>query len=100
LSNPPPEDPPAYLSSKIPVSLCTVYKETTEHSIASLRWALQQGRPVDIDIQADMNNAEKVWEALEDLITKATADLEKPAPIVLSLSFHLLMTMYLNRLFI
>jgi len=84
LQDPPPTITPSYLSSKIPTTLCTVYTETTPEAVASLRWALQQGRPVDIDIQANMKDADAVWEAFEDLITKSTTDIEKPAPIVLS----------------
>jgi len=79
-----PTSRPSYLASKFPISLCTVYKESNAESIATLRWALEQGRAVDIDIQADLNNTEKIWEDFEDLLTKATTDLDINTPIVLS----------------
>jgi len=48
----------------------------------SLRWALQRGRPVDIDIQGTLSDA--LLEGLEDLLTKAAADVSDVPPIVLS----------------
>jgi hypothetical protein len=72
------------MPSRIPISLRTVYTENTPQCIETLRWALQQGCPVDIDIQANMGNGDAAWEALEDFMTKSTADIENPSPITLS----------------
>jgi len=47
-----------------------------------LRWALEHGRPVDIDIQAPISD--EVLEAFEDIISKATAGMSKIPPILLS----------------
>ncbi|KAG6903022.1 hypothetical protein C0995_007455 [Termitomyces sp. Mi166 len=72
---------PSYLS-KVPTSLSTVFNQSTPEGIASLRWALERGRPVDIDIQAAISDA--VLESFEDIISKATAGIDKVPPIVLS----------------
>ncbi|KAH0589015.1 hypothetical protein H2248_004791 [Termitomyces sp. 'cryptogamus'] len=72
---------PSYLS-KVPTSLSTVFNKSTPDGIASLRWALELGRPVDVDIQAAISDA--ILESFEDIISKATAGLNKVPPIVLS----------------
>ncbi|KAG6886159.1 hypothetical protein C0993_000677 [Termitomyces sp. T159_Od127] len=72
---------PPYLS-KVPTSLSTVFNESTPEGVASLRWALERGRPVDVDIQAPISDT--VLESFEDIISKAIAGLEKVPPIVLS----------------
>ncbi|KAF5380374.1 hypothetical protein D9615_004501 [Tricholomella constricta] len=72
---------PSYLSN-IPTSLSTVFNESTPEGVNSLKWALERGRPVDVDIQAAISDA--VLESFEDIISKATAGLNKIPPIVLS----------------
>ncbi|GLB37519.1 hypothetical protein LshimejAT787_0405700 [Lyophyllum shimeji] len=72
---------PSYLS-KISTSLSTVFNESTPQGVDSLRWALERGRPVDVDIQAAISDA--VLESFEDIISKATSGLTKVPPIVLS----------------
>lgn len=71
---------PSYLP-KIPTSLSTVFNQSTPEGVASLRWALERGRPVDVDIQAPISDA--VLESFEDIISRAIAGLEKVPPIVL-----------------
>ncbi|KAG6849826.1 hypothetical protein H0H93_004635 [Arthromyces matolae] len=72
---------PSYLS-KVSTSLSTVFNKSTPEGVASLRWALERGRPVDIDIQAAISD--DVLESFEDIISKATDGLSKVPPIVLS----------------
>ncbi|KAG6832632.1 hypothetical protein H0H92_014468 [Tricholoma furcatifolium] len=72
---------PAYLS-KVPTSLSTVFNDSTPEGVQSLRWALERGRPVDIDIQAAISDV--VLESFEDIISKATDGLSNVPPIVLS----------------
>lgn len=72
---------PSYLS-KLPTSLSTVFNESTPEGVDSLRWALERGRPVDVDIQAAISDA--VLESFEDIISKATSGLAEVPPIVLS----------------
>lgn len=66
-----------------PISLSTVYTETTPQSIESLQFALANSRIVDIDVGVDLTASDAVWESFEDLLMKATADLPQHAPIVL-----------------
>ncbi|KIY67179.1 hypothetical protein CYLTODRAFT_397668 [Cylindrobasidium torrendii FP15055 ss-10] len=63
-------------------ALYTSFTGVSEASIPSLRWALQQGVPVDISVEKQFDDA--LFESFEDLIFKATADLEKLSPIILS----------------
>ncbi|KAF9263240.1 hypothetical protein L218DRAFT_336969 [Marasmius fiardii PR-910] len=68
----------------IPVSLSTTFNaEATPQNVSTLKWALQQGRPVDIDIQADLSE-KALFESLEDLIVKTTVGVENVPPIILS----------------
>ncbi|KIM40188.1 hypothetical protein M413DRAFT_73458 [Hebeloma cylindrosporum] len=69
-------------SSNVPTSLSTIFKKDSPEAVEGLRWALKRGRPVDIDIQATLTNS--LLEGFEDLIAKASADLETVPPIVLS----------------
>lgn len=59
-----------------------MYTQPSPASVASLRWALEQGRPVDIDIQAPLSEPQDL-DAFEDLLTKAMADLPNVPPIIL-----------------
>ncbi|KAF8967847.1 hypothetical protein BDZ97DRAFT_1801529 [Flammula alnicola] len=69
-------------SSGVPTSLSTIFTKVSPEAIAGLRWALQRGHPVDIDIQATLSDS--LLEGFEDLMAKASADLETVPPIVLS----------------
>ncbi|KAJ7647231.1 hypothetical protein FB45DRAFT_892819 [Roridomyces roridus] len=74
---------PAYVSElSIPYSLSTSFSHSSPEAVASLKWALSQGRPVDIDVRGALS--ESAFEGLEDLLTKAVADLQSVPPIVLS----------------
>jgi len=69
-------------SSSVPISLSTVFNKATPEGVAGLQWALKQGRPVDIDIQAVLSNT--ALEGFEDMILKAKADVDPVPPIILS----------------
>ncbi|KAF5370673.1 hypothetical protein D9758_002021 [Tetrapyrgos nigripes] len=73
---------PILSSSPIPISLSTVFTESSSMAVTNLRWALEQGRPVDIDIQTDLTDT--IFESLEDLLAKATAEMATVPPIILS----------------
>jgi hypothetical protein len=73
---------PSYLaSSPVMTSLSTVFHKSTPEGVESLKWALERGRPVDIDLQAPISD--QVLEDFEDLISKASSELSKVTPIVL-----------------
>ncbi|KAL0956494.1 hypothetical protein HGRIS_002638 [Hohenbuehelia grisea] len=81
LDAPAPETAPAFWSSSsIPVSLTTVYTRPSPVAGETLKWALQQGRPVDIDVQVSLTN--DTFEAFEDLLTRAT-DIDSVPPIII-----------------
>ncbi|KAF5321209.1 hypothetical protein D9619_001887 [Psilocybe cf. subviscida] len=64
-------------------TLSTVFnKNASPESVEGLRWALQTGHTVDIDIQATLSDS--LLEGFEDLIAKAAIGLEVVPPIVLS----------------
>ncbi|KAG6879670.1 hypothetical protein C0992_013206 [Termitomyces sp. T32_za158] len=86
---------PSYLS-KVPTSLSTVFNQSTPEGIASLRWALERGRPVDVDIQAPISDS--VLESFEDIISKAITGLEKVPPIVLFAALSLFPEVYVKFL--
>ncbi|KAH9485058.1 hypothetical protein JR316_0001964 [Psilocybe cubensis] len=69
-------------SAAVSTTLSTVYTGDAPGAVDGLRWALQRGRPVDIDIQATLSDS--LLEGFEDLIAKASVDLETVPPIVLS----------------
>ncbi|KAI0656554.1 hypothetical protein C8Q70DRAFT_1056474 [Cubamyces menziesii] len=70
-----PSSPPSYLtnasSSKPSIVLSTTFKQSSPAAIEALAWALTQGYTVNIDVQCDLAH-EANWDALEDLLTKAT----------------------------
>ncbi|KAH9894815.1 hypothetical protein C8Q73DRAFT_691688 [Cubamyces lactineus] len=83
-----PSSPPSYLtnatSSKPSIVLSTTFKQSSPAAIEALAWALTQGYTVNIDVQCDLQH-ESSWEALEDLLTKATESSESAkGKIVLS----------------
>jgi len=70
------------MTSSTPISLSTVFTKSSPECIKGLHWALNRGRPVDIDIQATLSDS--LLEGFEDMITSASADVEALPPIVLS----------------
>ncbi|OSC99354.1 hypothetical protein PYCCODRAFT_836202 [Trametes coccinea BRFM310] len=86
-----PAAPPSYLtnarSSKPAIVLATTFKESSPAAIEALRWALQEGFTVNIDVQSDLQT-ESGWDSLEELLTKATTKPEDgpglPGKIILS----------------
>ncbi|KAI0070714.1 hypothetical protein K474DRAFT_1574549, partial [Panus rudis PR-1116 ss-1] len=73
LENGAPSTTPSYLSttSNPPVVLATTYKGPSPKSAAALRWALENGFTVDLDIAANLREGEGGWEALESLFGEA-----------------------------
>lgn len=57
-------------SASVPVSFYTSYTSSTPEGISALKWALQQGRPVDIDVKISLTDTK--FEEFEDFLTKAT----------------------------
>ncbi|KAF9012419.1 hypothetical protein BDQ17DRAFT_1232265 [Cyathus striatus] len=66
----------------VPTSLSTVFTRASPEATAGLRWALERGRPVDIDVQAILSDA--VLEELEDILSKAAENLDSAPPVILS----------------
>ncbi|KAJ7497398.1 hypothetical protein FB451DRAFT_1211335 [Mycena latifolia] len=75
------ELPPYVSGSSIPISLSTSFSKSTPEAVASLKWALAQGRPVDIDVLTALSDS--AFEGFEDLLSKATADLPSGAPPII-----------------
>ncbi|KAJ6587025.1 hypothetical protein DFH09DRAFT_242963 [Mycena vulgaris] len=74
---------PRYVSGlSIPIALSTSFSKSTPEAVASLKWALSQGRPVDIDVLAALSDS--AFEGFEDLLSKAIADLPSVPPIIIS----------------
>ncbi|KAJ7178428.1 hypothetical protein C8R43DRAFT_973391 [Mycena crocata] len=74
---------PAYASGlTIPISFSTSFSQATPEAIESLKWALSQGRPVDIDVQAALSDS--AFEGFEDMLSKAITDLPSVPPIIIS----------------
>jgi hypothetical protein len=82
LEKPDPEIEKLISNLPLPTSLSTVFKRASPEATAGLRWALEHGRPVDIDVQAILSDA--VLEELEDILSKAGEDLHPTPPIILS----------------
>jgi hypothetical protein len=70
------------LTSSTALSLSTVFNKSSPESVKGLHWALNLGRPVDIDIQATLSDS--LLEGFEDMITNASADIQNLPPIILS----------------
>ncbi|KAF8622688.1 hypothetical protein AX15_006788 [Amanita polypyramis BW_CC] len=66
----------------IPISFSTVFYKTTPEAAEALKWALQVGRPVDINIPDA--SEEGILEGIQDLLAKATTDLAQVPPIILA----------------
>lgn len=71
-------------SSKVPTSLSAVYRASSPETIAGLKWGLERGRPVDIDVQVVLTDA--TLEGFEDVVGKATEGIASPPPIILCTS--------------
>ncbi|KAJ3515035.1 hypothetical protein NMY22_g14556 [Coprinellus aureogranulatus] len=82
LTKPDPSLESLVTSSKIPISLSTVYNGPSDQATEGLKWALALGRPVDIDVHVTLTDAS--LEGFEDTVGKATEGLESPPPIILS----------------
>ncbi|KAF9024855.1 hypothetical protein BDZ89DRAFT_1068791 [Hymenopellis radicata] len=63
-------------------ALTTSFTKVTANSVASLRWALQQGCPVEIAVTVPFTD--DLFESFEDLLSKALTDLDSVPPIILS----------------
>lgn len=86
LVDPVPTSPPSYLSATtVPVSLSTILVKSTPESVASLKWAFEQNRPIDIDVPSLLTDAK--LEDLEDLVLKASDGLTNPPSIILCAYF-------------
>ncbi|KAH8079429.1 hypothetical protein BXZ70DRAFT_649793 [Cristinia sonorae] len=69
-----PTDPPAYLSDSTQtpfVVLSTSFTKNTPAAAEALKWALDKGFSVEIDVQTNLKDNDSEWEALEDLLAKA-----------------------------
>jgi len=72
---------PSIPSTNFPVTLSASFDTTSEAAVAALRAALIAGHTVEIDVHG---SGEEIWERLEDLLTKATADRVDTGLIILS----------------
>lgn len=70
------------LQTKAQKSLHATVKSLSPDSNTGLKWALQQGCPVDLDVQTPM--AESSIESFQELIISASDNLENSGPIILS----------------
>lgn len=64
------------------ISLHTSFTGPTSNGVESLKWALQQQKPVDIAIETPLTDA--LFENLEDLLSRAIDGLSEVPPIILS----------------
>ena len=75
------------LTSSAALSLSTVFIKSSPNSIKGLHWALNHGRPVDIDIQATLSDS--LLEGFEDMITGASVDIKNLPPIILCMVLYI-----------
>ncbi|KAF8638054.1 hypothetical protein AX16_010686 [Volvariella volvacea WC 439] len=75
-------DHPALPSTSLPLSLSTIYTGSSAENISSLRWALEQGHPVEITVRGTLSDSD--LEGLEELLVKSTTDLPSLSPIIIS----------------
>jgi hypothetical protein len=81
LGSPPPSRLP---SSRKPLVLSTAYTGPAQQlGVSTLKWALENGRAVDVDIQCDIMQDDALWEDFEDMLARVTADITKSTPIIL-----------------
>jgi hypothetical protein len=81
LADPVPSAIPTSPDPSIPISFSTVFYQSTPEAADALKWALQTGRPVDINLPDA--STEGVLEGIQDLLAKATTDLTHVPPIIL-----------------
>jgi hypothetical protein len=81
LRDPVPSAIPTSPDPSIPISFSTVFYKSTPEAAEALKWALQTGRPVDINLPDA--STEGVLEGIQDLLAKATTDLAQVPPIIL-----------------
>lgn len=48
-----------------------MYTRYTPKSVEALRWALEKGFTIDVDIETNLRAGEGAWEDLEEFLTKA-----------------------------
>ena len=77
----------ALLKSSTALSLSTTFNKSSPESVKGLHWALNCGRPVDIDVHATLSDS--LLEGFEDMITNASAGIEKLPPIVLCMILYI-----------
>ncbi|KAF9653998.1 hypothetical protein BDM02DRAFT_3107195 [Thelephora ganbajun] len=69
-------------SSKVPVSLSTVYSTQTPEAVEALTWALSNGHIVDVDVQ--FTTDDKSYDSLEESLSAASKDANPNSAIVIS----------------
>jgi hypothetical protein len=67
---------PTIPSTKLRVAFTASFTSTSDAAVATLQAALKAGHVINIDVQ---DSGEESWEKLEDLLTKATAELPNNA---------------------
>lgn len=72
--------------SKYPVSFASVFSGVSDEAVAGLAATLKAGRTVEIDMQSSIAEVDQTWDALEDLLTRATTDTAGSGTIVLCTS--------------
>ena len=81
-----PASPPSYLapaaSSKPAIVLSATFSTSSPAAIDALAWALGEGYTVNVDCQSGLTE-ESGWDALEEFLTKATANSGVKGKIVL-----------------
>ena len=77
----------ALFKSSTTLSLSTVFTKPSPESVKGLHWALNFGRPVDIDIQATLSDS--LLEGFEDMLTSASVGIENLPPIILCMILYL-----------
>ena len=70
-----PATPPPYLTSSKAhqprIVLSAIFTKSTPKAIEALKWALDNGFHVDLDVQANLRDNEGEWEALEEFFSNA-----------------------------
>lgn len=76
-----PTEPPAYLATTSTsgprIVLSAVYSRLSTPAVDALRWAIERGFTVDLDIETNLRAGEGAWEDLEELLTKSIPDSPK-----------------------
>ena len=81
-----PAETPAYLANpaqKPQIVLTSSFTKNTAAAAEALKWALDKGFSVDLDVQTNLKDHDSEWEALEELFAKAIpheADEAAPKP--------------------